>query len=285
MVTGGIIIANKQDNTFLLPKSYRRHLTRGFDSIAHQFKWLFMLTGVKDQLRTCFKNGGGIPYSSYPEFHSWMNEYSVKRHEALLLEQHIPSIEGLPEMLEKGAKCLDIGCGMGSPSLMLAEKYPNSEFWGYDMSEETVRLANEKAAKLGLKNAKFSVQDCAKITTKNDLFDLITSFDAIHDQARPDKVLSSVYRLLKADGWFSLVDVKAHSHPADNIGMPMSSMKYAESLLHCMPVSLYFKGGAGLGTCWGVELAEKMLREAGFGKVEIIDIPSDDYNLHILCRK
>ena len=285
MVTGSVVTANKADNTFYLPKNYVKFLTPGFDSIAHQFKWLFMLTGVKEQVKTCFKDGGGIPYSSYPEFHAWMNEYSVQRHNALLLTHHVPSIAGLTEKLENGIKCLDMGCGMGSPSLIMAEKFPNSEFWGYDMSVDTVNAANEKAKKLGLKNARFEVKDCANINNGEELFDLITAFDAVHDQAKPANVLSGAYRLLKPGGWFSLVDVKAHSHPADNIGMPMSSMKYAESLFHCMPVSLYFENGAGLGTCWGQELAEEMLRNAGFKSVDVIEIPGDDYNTHILCKK
>ena len=285
MVTGGVVMANKDDNTFHLPKHYVKYLTPGFDSIAHMFKWLFMLTGVQKELKTCFKEGGGIPYSKYPEFHKWMNEYSVKRHEALLLQQHIPSIDGLTELLEKGAKCLDIGCGMGSPSLMLAEKFPNSDFHGYDMSEEAVKAAGTEAERRGLKNVRFFVKDVANIDPCDASFDLVTSFDAIHDQASPDKVLSAVYRSLKPGGWFSLVDVKAHSHPADNVGMPMSSLKYAESLFHCMPVSLFFKGGAGLGTCWGLELAQEMLKNTGFSKVEVKDIPEDDYNTHILCIK
>jgi len=285
MVTGRVVIANKGDSTFNLPKSYAKFLTPGFESIAHQFKWLFMLTGVQKQLRECMKAGGGIHYSSYPEFHEWMNEYSVKRHEALLLQQHIPSINGLTEKLHKGIKCLDIGCGMGSPSLILAAKFPNSEFHGYDMAEDTVRAANREAEKRGLTNAKFFVKDVATIFDCETSFDLVTSFDAIHDQANPSKVMDGVYNALKPGGWFSLVDVKAHSHPADNVGMPMSSMKYAESLFHCMPVSLFFKDGAGLGTCWGIELAQTMLHEAGFSKVDVIDIPEDDYNIHILCVK
>ena len=285
MVTGGVVIANKSDNTFFLPRNYIKYLTPGFDSIAHQFKWLFMLTGVQQELRKCMKVGGGIHYASYPDFHEWMNEYSVKRHEALLLQQHIPSIHGLTEKLEDGITCLDIGCGMGSPSLLLAAKFPKSEFYGYDMSEDTIKAANREAEKRGIKNAKFFVKDVANIADCQVTFDFVTSFDAIHDQASPDKVLSGVYKLLKTGGWFSLVDVKAHSHPADNVGMPMSSMKYCESLFHCMPVSLFFKDGAGLGTCWGIELAQKMLHEAGFSKVTVIDIPGDDYNTHILCIK
>eukprot|EP00794_Sanderia_malayensis_P012706 gene12706-14011_t len=290
MVTGGVIHADrKADNTtqYFLPRNYIKFLTPGFESISHQFKWLMMLAGVSDKVENCFRNGGGIPYSSYPAFHAWMNEYSEKRHEALLLQHHVPSIDGLTARLDAGITCLDIGCGMGSPSLLMAKAFPNSEFWGYDVSDVCVEQANEKARSKGLSNAKFAAKNCSEIGNDDNIavFDFITAFDAVHDQARPDKVLAAAFRLLKPDGWFSLVDVKAHSNPIDNIGIPMSSMKYTESLFHCMPVSLYFQDGAGLGTCWGQELATEMLKKAGFTSVKIIEFPGDDYNYHILCRK
>lgn len=175
MVTGGVVeIANKAGNTYYLPKQYIKFLTPGFDSVAQMFKWLFMLTTVQKELRGCFKDGGGIPYSSYPEFHEWMNEYSLRRHEALLLQQHIPSIIGLTEKLEAGANCLDIGCGMGSPSLMLAAKFAKSTFHGYDMSHEAIKAASAEAEKRGLENAKFFVKDVADISDCEASFDLVT---------------------------------------------------------------------------------------------------------------
>ncbi len=90
--------------------------------------------------------------------------------------------------------------------------------------------------------------------------------------------------MLKPDGIFSMVDVNAHSHPADNIGMPQAILKYTISLFHCMPVSLFFKDGAGLGTCWGKELAVQMLNDAGFADIQIKDY-FRDFNVHYIVKK
>ena len=196
------------------------------------------------------------------------------------------SISGLAEKLESGIKVLDIGCGSGSPGLILAAAYPKSEFYGFDISQEAIQRATNEAEKRNLKNAHFKVQDCANLGTEyNDYFDYITAFDTIHDQAYPGKVLAEVNKVLKKGGWFSVVDIDAHSNVGDNIGLPLLPMKYTASLFHCMPVSLYFEGGKGLGTCWGKELAVKMLEEAGFTGNEICHVTGDDYNLHILSTK
>ena len=168
----------------------------------------------------------------------------------------------------------------------MAAEFPKSEFHGFDFSEEPIERARAEADKRGLKNCYFKVQDCANLDTELcDAFDYITAFDSIHDQAYPDKVLANIYKLLKKGGLFSLYDIQAHSNVADNAATPFFSLKYTVSLFHCMPVSLYFDGGKGLGTCWGKELAMKMLEEAGFADVKEIPIPGNPMNIHVLCKK
>lgn len=115
-------------------------------------------------------------------------------------------------------------------------------------------------------------------------YDLITAFDAIHDQARPDKVLTTVYQALKPDGLFLMQDIDASSHLHKNKEYPLGAMLYAVSTMHCMTVSLA-QGGMGLGTVWGVETVEKMLREAGFTKVEIKRLKHDVQNCYYLVKK
>ena len=88
----------------------------------------------------------------------------------------------------------------------------------------------------------------------------------IHDLARPAETLAAVHRALRSDGTFLMVDLKADSDPAQNASLPWAAFLYAFSTVHCMSVSLG-QGGAGLGTAWGVQLAERMIREAGFGTV------------------
>eukprot|EP00795_Rhopilema_esculentum_P005096 gene5096-213_t len=284
LVTGKIVHYNRDDNTYFLPRSYIPLLKGG--SMTMFSTILLMFSERSQELNACFRNGGGIPYSSYKEFHRWMNEFSTRNHKANLVDVFIPSIEGLKEKLESGIKVLDIGCGSGSPGLIMAAKFPRSEFYGFDISEEAITKAKEEAERQGLVNAHFKVQDCANLDLEyQEDFDYVTAFDSIHDQAHPDKVLAETCKVLKKEGIFSLVDINSHSNVADNIGQPLSCLKYVVSLFHCMPVSLYFEGGKGLGTCWGKELATDMIKKAGFTGVDIRHVANDHFHVHILCTK
>ena len=90
--------------------------------------------------------------------------------------------------------------------------------------------------------------------------------------------------MLAPDGIFSMVDIAAHSRVADNLDHPMGPFLYSVSLMHCMPVGLV-DGGTGLGMMWGREKAVHMLKQAGFKKIQVLEIPDDPFNLHYLCTK
>jgi len=93
-------------------------------------------------------------------------------------------------------------------------------------------------------------------------YDVITVFDAIHDQAQPARVLENIHRALRPGGVLLMADIKASSRLEDNVDTPMSTYLYTTSLMHCMTVSLAL-GGAGLGAVWGTQLATSMLADAG----------------------
>jgi len=103
-------------------------------------------------------------------------------------------------------------------------------------------------------------------------FDVIFAFDTIHDQADPATVLERAHDALAPDGLFVMVDVKGTSDVQEDIKNPFAPFYYGVSLLHCMTVSLA-QGGAGLGTMWGEKVARRMLAEAGFTGIEVIDAP------------
>ena len=113
---------------------------------------------------------------------------------------------------------------------------------------------------------------------------MITAFDATHDQAHPAQVLANIQRALRPGGVFLMVDIKSSSRLEGNIGMPFAPYLYTVSTMHCMSVSLGLDG-AGLGTCWGRELATAMLGDAGFGDVEVRQIESDPINYYYVARK
>jgi SAM-dependent methyltransferase len=114
-------------------------------------------------------------------------------------------------------------------------------------------------------------------------FDLITSFDAIHDQRDPAAVLARVAQALAPGGVYLMMEPRASSRLEDNIGNPFAPYIYAMSVLHCMTVSLA-EGGTGLGTAWGEERARQMLAEAGFTQVEVVEAPGPQNNIFIARR-
>src|SRR5262249_51432909 len=137
----------------------------------------------------------------------------------------------------------------------------------YDISE--AGIAGARAAAAGLANASFEGQDVAKLEASTP-FDLVTAVDAIHDQADPAGGLRRVHRALPTGGTFLMLDVCASSDLGDNVGLPMAPYLYTMSTMHCMSVSLA-AGGPGLGSAWGHQLATRMLREAGFTDVQLIE--------------
>jgi SAM-dependent methyltransferase len=165
----------------------------------------------------------------------------------------------------------------------MAQAYPASTFVGYDLSAEAIDRARTEAAELGLTNATFEVLDVTQLPAAPG-FDAVFAFDAIHDQAEPATVLRRVYEALAPGGVFFMVDINASSDLQSNLDNPLAPMLYAVSTLHCMTVSLA-AGGAGLGTVWGRELAERMLAEAGFLDTTVRDAPGDPLDLVYVTYK
>jgi SAM-dependent methyltransferase len=129
--------------------------------------------------------------------------------------------------------------------------------------------AREEAAAMGVQNVSFVAQDVARLPPEPK-FDLITAFDAIHDQADPARVLHRIREALAPEGLFLMLEPHASSQLEDNLSFPLATFLYTVSTLHCMTVSLAY-GGAGLGTAWGVQLATRMLHEAGFTDVRMFE--------------
>jgi SAM-dependent methyltransferase len=165
----------------------------------------------------------------------------------------------------------------------MAQAFPASRFTGIDFSDEGLAVGAAEARRLGLTNATFLARDVAALDV-TDAYDVITVFDAIHDQAQPARVLHNIHRALRPGGVLLMVDIKASSNVEDNIGVPLATYLYTVSTMHCMSVSLGLDG-AGLGTVWGRQLAESMLADAGFGDITVHEIESDPFNNYYIARK
>jgi 2-polyprenyl-3-methyl-5-hydroxy-6-metoxy-1,4-benzoquinol methylase len=284
MATGGIVEYDPQTHTYVLPPEHAALLTSGAGArnMARFMQYIPMLAEVEADILTCFRQGGGVPYTKYPRFQTLMSESSGLRFDHLLLDKMLP-LTGMVAELERGIQVLDLGCGRGHAINLLAQVFPHSQFTGYDFSTEGITAAQAEAQALGNTNVRFAVQDVAALT-ESSCYDLITAFDVIHDQAKPADVLRAAAAALTHDGTFLMVDIRASSHLQDNLAHPLAPFIYGISTMHCMTVSLALEG-EGLGTAWGEQKALAMLEEAGFKQVTVHRLEEDPLNNYYIARK
>jgi 2-polyprenyl-3-methyl-5-hydroxy-6-metoxy-1,4-benzoquinol methylase len=240
---------------------------------------------VEDDIVARFKQGGGVPYERYPRFHAVMAEDSGQSVLSSLESHILPLVPGLIDRLTGGIRMLDVGCGRGRTLHRLAELYPLSRFVGLDLSEEAIAYAREEASRRELQNIEFVAVDVSDFdsTAEREGFDLITTFDAVHDQAQPIRVLRGIHRALKPDGVYLMQDIKASSNMHDNIAHPIGTFLYTVSCMHCMTVSLA-QGGEGLGAMWGEQKTREYLQRAGFRTIEVHQLAHDIQNNWYVVR-
>ncbi|WP_319406404.1 class I SAM-dependent methyltransferase [uncultured Desulfosarcina sp.] len=277
---------------FFLPKSHGDVLARraGSGNLGVYTQEIPLLTAcAMERVFQGFLTGDGISYEQYPDFHDFMAQLGDAKHRQVLVDSFLPSVDDgrLVQALHRGIDVCDLGCAQGVATLLMAQAFPTSRFTGIDISAEALETARAGACEKSLPNVCFEQRDAAGLRHPNDLsarFDYITAFDAIHDQTRPLEALQGIHEILKEDGAFSMIDIAAESDIDGNRDHPMGPFLYTVSLMHCMPVGLV-DGGAGLGMMWGRQLAERMLEQAGFWRVSVMEIPNDPFNLHFFCRK
>ena len=285
MTTGRIIEHEGEAGTYALPAAHAAWLTRaaGMQNLATGMQYIGLMAMVEDQIVECFRRGGGVPYSAFPRFQAVMAEDSGAVHDATLVDVTLPLVPGLITRLRDGIDVADVGCGSGHAVNLMAAAFPRSRFTGFDFSEAGIAAARAEAGRRGLANAGFEQRDAARLG-ETARFDFVTTFDAVHDQARPDLMLAGIAAALRPGGVYLCVDTSASSKLADNVNHPLATFLYTVSCMHCMTVSLA-DGGMGLGTMWGEQTARKMLGEAGFSSVEARRIDGDIVNAYIIATK
>jgi SAM-dependent methyltransferase len=284
LVTGGIATYEAATTRYRLPAEHAVCLTgEGSANLAPLSRIPTLLANYLDDAEVVVREGGGIPYERFrPGFTSVMDGVSRGVFDEQLVPAILPLAEGLVDDLHRGIQVVDIGCGTGHSTVVLARTFPASTFVGYDLAADALEVGRAEAAAEGLTNVRFEVRDVRDLPDDPPV-DLVCGFDVIHDQADPEAVLARVHRALRPGGCFLMMDIKAASRLEDNLDNPFAPFLYTVSTLHCMTVSLA-QGGAGLGTVWGEQLAQSMLADAGFAEVTVHDVPDDPLNQVYLAR-
>lgn len=227
-----------------------------------------------DHLIEAFREGGGVSQSEYgASLWRGMQRFTDGWVRNALVQQWMPLVPGVHAALEHGGIAADVGCGAGAASLALAVAYPASTLVGYDAFEAQIALARENAAQAGLGDrVRFELRDVAAAGLP-ERYDLVTTFDVVHDAADPLGLLRAIRAGTKDDGSYLMLEVNCQDDPDDNAG-PVAAMFYGFSVFYCMTTSLA-EGGAGLGTCGLPEARVRQLTsEAGFSSVRrVIEDP------------
>jgi SAM-dependent methyltransferase len=237
-----------------------------------------------DKLVDAFKTGVGLSYQD-------LGPNAAHRTERMLgpwvrqalVPEILPALDGVAAKLENGARVADVGCGGGLALAAMAQAYPNAEFHGYDPSGHATARCDDKARELGLDNLK-TFTASGEALPDEPTYDLIITFDCIHDMTRPAEVIAAIHRALKPDGTWLIKDIRSQPSFKDNLRNPMLAMFYGFSVSACMSSALSEEGGAGLGTLgFNPEVAETMVRAAGFTRFHQHDF-DDPSNLYYEVR-
>jgi 2-polyprenyl-3-methyl-5-hydroxy-6-metoxy-1,4-benzoquinol methylase len=223
-----------------------------------------------DRIVEAFKNGGGIPYSEIGE----EIPHAIERlfrpgYLNFLAKDWLGSVPGLLARLEKDARIADVGCGRGQSTVTMGKNFPKAQVLGIDYHGPSIESARKLAASQGVKNVEF-LQAAAHEIPNGRKYDLICSFDCIHDMVDPKATLKAIRNALADDGVYVWSEPNASANAHENRN-PVGKMFHAISPMHCMTVSLAYNG-AGLGTVIGEQGARELAKEAGFSHFEKLPI-------------
>ena len=217
----------------------------------------------QDKIGKAFQTGGGVAWAdTAPCLFCAIAGFFRPSYKANLVEQWLPSLNGVVEMLQRGAKVADVGCGHGHSTILMAKAFPNSEFIGFDFHEPSISEASAHARNHGLHNIRFETAS-AKAFPGAD-YDLVTFFDCLHDMGDPKGAAAHVRKALKPDGAWMIVEPRAGDRLEDNLN-PVGRVYYAASTQLCVPTSLAQEEGAALGAQAGEARLREVVLAGGFG--------------------
>ncbi|MBT4159921.1 MAG: methyltransferase domain-containing protein [Gammaproteobacteria bacterium] len=278
----------ESDDRFFLSEEAKAVLAddRHPANLIGMFQSVVAIYDSVDTLPDCFRTGIGHSYDDKGENCACGIERMTKRFQTdQLVPDLLPRLDGLVEMLQNGVKVADVGCGGASSTIAMAKVFPESQFIGYDISMHALNRARNNINAAGVKNV--TLHNAIDNPLPNDAsFDLITTFDVIHDSTHPDQLITAIRQSLKDTGIWLCADIKGMPTFAENLkDNPMATVAYSFSVLMCMSAGLSTPDGAGLGTLgFHEQKARTMTQEAGFSRFKTIPYDPDMFNAYYEIR-
>jgi SAM-dependent methyltransferase len=265
---GGYVTYDPASDRYQLPDEHALALADE-DSpfyILGAYDLIASLYADQDKLTEVFASGEGMGWHEHDDrLFRGTERFFRPGYRAHLVGEWIPALEGVQEKLERGARVADVGCGHGASTIIMAQAYPNSEFFGFDYHNASIQRAREAAAAAGLADRiDFSVAS-AKDYPGED-YDLVCVFDCLHDMGDPVGAAAHVRQTLSPEGSWMIVEPFANDKVEDNLN-PVGRLFYGASTTICTPASLSQEVGLALGAQAGEGRLGEVLREGGFTRV------------------
>lgn len=218
----------------------------------------------EEQAIRAFRTGEGVPWGAHQErLYCGVAAFYRNAYQAALVPEWLPALDGVVERLEAGAKVADVGCGHGHSTVLMAQAYPNSRFYGYDPHEESVAAARTNAAEVGVAD-RVSFATGAAVDYEAAGFDLICFFDCLHDLGDPVAAARHARSALADDGTVMLVEPYAADAVEDNAGA-IGRLYYSGSTTLCCAHAISEDGHDALGAQAGETRLREVFAEAGYG--------------------
>lgn len=262
---GGYVTYNAEADSYSL--SEEQAFTLADESSPAYLPGGFMLAlaalKANSKLVERFRTGEGLGWHEHdPDLFRGTEMFFRPNYAANLISAWIPALEGVEAKLKEGARVADVGCGHGASTILMANAYPNSKFFGFDYHQGSIEAARNAAQKAGVSDrASFEVAS-AKDFPGTD-YDLIAFFDCLHDMGDPVGAAAHVLKSLKKDGSWMIVEPFANDKLEDNLN-PIGRIFYSASSMICTPASLSQEVGLGLGAQAGEARIRDVVTAGGF---------------------
>ena len=229
----------------------------GFYSVASIFS-------DEPKITEAFRSGKGISWGAHDScLFCGVAKFFKPTYKANLIQSWIPALDGVEEKLKAGARVADVGCGFGHSTLLLAETFPNSHFYGFDFHEPSIAHAQELAKENGLSNVTFQTAKAKDFPGES--YDLVTFFDCLHDMGDPVGAAKHVHSKLAENGTWMIVEPFANDSLEENLN-PVGRVYFSFSATVCTPSSLSQEVGLALGAQAGEKKLREVVTSGGFGQ-------------------
>jgi SAM-dependent methyltransferase len=220
---------------------------------------------IKSEARIAeaFRSGEGVGWHEHDaELFLGAERFYKPLYKTNLVQNWIPALDGVQEKLEAGALVADVGCGYGFSTILMAQAFPKSRFEGFDYHEPSIRAARERAKDAGVDD-RVKFEAVAGGDTPSSGYDLVTSFDCLHDMGDPAGAASAILRSLKPDGVWMIVEPYAGDKVEENFS-PVGRLYYCASVLLCVSGALAQDVGLALGGQAGEARLKEVVMSSGF---------------------